>query len=95
MVESYKECKLVKKMAKRVVSEAKGQAFKALCTGLLKKKGEKGIYRLAKIRQRSTEDLEAVKRMTERLENCYGDACGRAVCQRDMFRLSWICTRVA
>lgn len=60
-----REYKLVKKTIKRAVAEPNCQAFKALYTGLLSKVWGKEIYSSDKIRQRSREDLVAVKCVKE------------------------------
>jgi hypothetical protein len=57
-VEKYK---MAKKATKRAVSEARGQAYEDLYQLLGTKEGEKDIYRMAKIRERKTRDVDQVK----------------------------------
>jgi hypothetical protein len=57
-VERYK---MVKKTAKRAVSEARGRMYDGLYQRLGTKEGEKDIYRMAKSRERKTRDIIEVK----------------------------------
>ncbi|KAG2563642.1 hypothetical protein PVAP13_8KG278518 [Panicum virgatum] len=57
-IEGYK---LAKGVAKRAVSVAKGKAYDDLYQRLGTKKGEKGIYRMARIRERKTRDINQIK----------------------------------
>ena len=57
-VEKYK---VAKKTAKRVVSVAKGRAYEVLYRYLSTKEGENDIYRMARVRERKTRDLNQVK----------------------------------
>jgi hypothetical protein len=57
-VERYK---VVKKTAKRAVSEAMGQMYDGLYQRLGTKEGEKDIYRMTKSRERKTRDIIQVK----------------------------------
>ena len=57
-MENYKEAK---KNAKRAVSAARGKAYDELYEKLGTKEGEMGVYKLAKIRERKTRDLNQVK----------------------------------
>ena len=57
-IEKYK---VVKKTAKRAVSEAKGRAYEDLYQYLSTKKGENDIYRMARARNRKTRDFNQVK----------------------------------
>jgi hypothetical protein len=57
-VERYK---VAKKTAKWVVSEARGRMYNGLYQQLDMKEGEKGIYRVAKSRERKTRDIIQVK----------------------------------
>ena len=52
---------LAKSAAKRTVSVAKGKAYDDLYQRLDTKKGEKDIYRMAKIRERKTRDVNQIK----------------------------------
>ena len=56
-----KRYRIAKKSAKRAVSRARGQAFDNLYQRLDTKQGEKDIYRMAKIRERKTRDVNQVK----------------------------------
>ena len=57
-IEKYK---VAKKTAKRAVSMAKGRAYENLYQYLSTKEGEKDIYRMARVRERKTRDLNQVK----------------------------------
>jgi hypothetical protein len=57
-IESYK---IVKRAAKRAVSVAKGQVYDELYQQLGTKEGEKDIFRLARIRERKTRDINQIK----------------------------------
>ena len=57
-IEKYK---LAKKAAKRAVSEARGRAYEDLYQRLDTKEGERDIYKMAKIRERKTRDVDPVK----------------------------------
>ncbi|TKW31776.2 hypothetical protein SEVIR_2G129701v4 [Setaria viridis] len=65
-IEKYKEAK---KIAKRAVSVAKGRAYEGLYQRLGTKEGEKGIYRMAKVRERKTRDFNQVKCIKDEMEN--------------------------
>ena len=57
-IESYK---LAKKAAKRAVSVAKGKTYDDLYQRLGTKEGEKDIYRMVRIRERKTRDINQIK----------------------------------
>ena len=57
-IESYK---LAKSAAKRTVSVAKGKAYDDLYQRLGTKEGEKDIYRMSRIRERKTRDINQIK----------------------------------
>ena len=57
-IEKYK---MVKKTAKRAVSERKGRAYEDLYRRLSTKKEEKNIYKMARARDRKTRDFNQVK----------------------------------
>ncbi|GJN34276.1 hypothetical protein PR202_gb22925 [Eleusine coracana subsp. coracana] len=57
-IEGYK---IAKRAAKRAVSVAKGHAYDNLYQGLGTKEGEKDIYRMARIRERKTRDINQIK----------------------------------
>ncbi|ONM29623.1 Retrovirus-related Pol polyprotein LINE-1 [Zea mays] len=59
--ENIEKYRIAKKSAKRAVSRARGQAFDNLYQRLDTKQGEKDIYRMAKIRERKTRDVNQVK----------------------------------
>lgn len=75
-MEGSEKYKLVKKIPKTAAGETKGQVFKAIYAELLMKEvvggGGEGIYRLAKIRQRRTEGLGAVKSVRDENESAGG-----------------------
>jgi hypothetical protein len=52
---------VAKKIAKRAVSEAKGRAYDDFYRRLSTKEGEKDIYKIARIQERKTMDLNQVK----------------------------------
>jgi hypothetical protein len=64
-VERYK---VVKKIAKRAVSEARGRMYDGLYQRLGTKEGEKDIYRMAKNRERKTRDIIQVKCIKDETE---------------------------
>jgi hypothetical protein len=53
--------KIAKRVAKRAVSVAKGQAYEDLYQWLGTKEGEKDIYRMARIRETKTRDINQIK----------------------------------
>ena len=57
-IESYK---LAKRVAKRAVNVAKGKAYDDLYQRLRTKEREKDIYRMARIRERKTRDINQIK----------------------------------
>jgi hypothetical protein len=57
-IESYK---IANRVAKRVVSAAKDQVYDDLYQWLGTKEGEKDIFRLARIRERKTRDINQIK----------------------------------
>jgi hypothetical protein len=64
-VEQYK---VAKKTAKRAMSEARGQMYDRLYQRLGTKEGEKGIYRMAKSRERNTRDIIQIKCIKDEIE---------------------------
>ena len=64
-IERYK---VAKKTAKRAVSEAKGQAYDDLYRRLSTKEGEKDVYKMARIRERKTRDLNQVKCIKDEMD---------------------------
>jgi ribosomal protein L20A (L18A) len=59
--DNMEKYKMTEKATKRAVSEARGQAYEDLYQRLGTKEGEKDIYRMAKIRERKTRDVDQVK----------------------------------
>jgi hypothetical protein len=69
-VDNVEQYKVVKKTAKRAVSEVRDQMYDRLYQRLGMKEGEKDIYRMAKSRERKTRDIiqvKCIKDATERL----------------------------
>jgi hypothetical protein len=69
-VHNVERYKVAKKIAKRAVSEPRGQMYDGLYQWLGMKGGEKGIYRMAKSRERKMRDIiqvKCIKDVTERL----------------------------
>jgi hypothetical protein len=69
-VDNIERYKVVKKTAKWVVSEARGQIYDGLYQRLGTKEGEKDIYRMVKSWERKTRDIiqvKSIKGVTERL----------------------------
>jgi hypothetical protein len=64
-IEMYK---VAKKTAKRVVSEAKGRAYDDLYRKLSTKEEEKDVYKIARIRERKTRDLNQVKCIKDEMD---------------------------
>jgi hypothetical protein len=60
-VDNVERYKVVKKTTKQAVSEARGQMYDGLYQRLGTKEGEKGIYKMAKSRERKTRDIIQVK----------------------------------
>jgi hypothetical protein len=60
-VDNIERYKVTKKIAKRAVSEERGQIYDRLYQRLGTKKGEKDIYRMAKNRERKTRNIIQVK----------------------------------
>ena len=58
---NMEEYKVAKKAGKRAVSEARGRAYEDLYQRLSIKEGERDIYKMAKIRERKTRDVNQVK----------------------------------
>ena len=64
-IERYK---VAKKTAKRAVSEAKGQAYDDLYRRLSTKEGDKDAYKMTRIRERKTRDLNQVKCIKDEMD---------------------------
>jgi hypothetical protein len=64
-IEGYK---IAKRVAKRAVSVAKGQAYDDLYQRLGTKEGEKDIYRMARIHERKTRDIKQIKCIKDRTD---------------------------
>ena len=60
-MENYERHKKAKKYVKKVVSNAKCKAHDHLCNKLETREGENDIFKLGKIRERKSRDLDRVK----------------------------------
>ena len=58
--DNIQKYKVAKKTAKRAVSEARGRAYEDLYQRLNTKEGERDIYKMAKIRERKTRNVNQV-----------------------------------
>ncbi|ONM20364.1 hypothetical protein ZEAMMB73_Zm00001d005126 [Zea mays] len=72
---------IAKKSAKRAVSRARGQAYDDLYQRLDTKQGEKDIYRMAKIRERKTRDVNQVK--------CIKDEANQLLVKNEEIKNRW------
>ncbi|AQK72942.1 Retrovirus-related Pol polyprotein LINE-1 [Zea mays] len=72
---------IAKKFAKRAVSRARGQAYDDLYQRLDTKQGEKDIYRMAKIRERKTRDVNQVK--------CIKDEANQQLVKNEEIKNRW------
>lgn len=70
-----------KKKAKKSVSEARGKAYENLYHRLDTKEGEKDVYKIAKLRERKTRDLNQVK--------CIKDETGRLLVKDHEIKDRW------
>ncbi|GJN09315.1 hypothetical protein PR202_ga27312 [Eleusine coracana subsp. coracana] len=77
-IEGYK---IAKTAAKRAVSVAKGQAYDNLYQRLGTKEGEKDIYRMARIRERKTRDINQIK--------CIKDGVDRLLVRDEEIKDRW------
>jgi hypothetical protein len=77
-IESYR---LAKRSAKRAVSVAKGQTFDDLYQQLDMKEGEKDIYRITRIRERKTRDINQIK--------CIKDGTDRLLVKDEEIKDRW------
>jgi hypothetical protein len=77
-IEKYR---IAKKSAKRAVSRARGQAYDDLYQRLDTKQGEKDIYRMAKIRERKTRDVNQVK--------CIKDEANQLLVKNEEIKNRW------
>lgn len=77
-IEGYK---IAKRAAKRAVSVAKGQAYDNLYQRLGTKEGEKDIYRMARIRERKTRDINQIK--------CIKDGVDRLLVRDEEIKDRW------
>jgi hypothetical protein len=64
-IERYK---VAKKTAKRAVSEGKGRGYDDLYLRLSTKEGEKDVYKIARIRERKTRDINQVKCIKDEMD---------------------------
>jgi hypothetical protein len=67
-VDNVERYKVVKKAAKRAMSEARGQIYDGLYQQLDTKEGEKNIYMMAKSIERKTMDIIQVKYINDEIE---------------------------
>ncbi|PWZ15356.1 LINE-1 retrotransposable element ORF2 protein [Zea mays] len=79
--ENIEKYRIAKKSAKRAVSRARGQAFDNLYQRLDTKQGEKDIYRMAKIRERKTRDINQVK--------CIKDEANQLLVKNEEIKNRW------
>ena len=63
------------------MSEAKGRAYDDLYQQLSTKEGEKDIYKMAKIRERKTRDVNQIK--------CIKDGTDRVLVKDDEIKSRW------
>ena len=73
--------RVAKKIAKRVVSEAKGRAYDDLYQRLSTKEGEKDVYKMSRVRDRKIRDLNQVK--------CIKDARDQLLVKEEDIKLRW------
>ncbi|AQL05851.1 Retrovirus-related Pol polyprotein LINE-1 [Zea mays] len=79
--ENIEKYRIAKKSAKRAVSRAQGQAYDDLYQRLDTKQGEKDIYRMAKIRERKTRDVNQVK--------CIKDEANQLLVKNEEIKNRW------
>jgi Reverse transcriptase (RNA-dependent DNA polymerase) len=79
--ENVQKYKLAKREAKKAVKEARGKAYEDLYQKLGTKEGEKCIYKLAKIRDRKTRDLNHIR--------CIKDENQRLLVRDDEVKERW------
>jgi hypothetical protein len=72
---------VAKKAAKRAVSEARGRAYEDLYQRLDTKEGERDIYKMAKIRERRTRDVNQVK--------CINDGADQLLVKDEEIKHRW------
>jgi hypothetical protein len=75
---------VAKKTAKRAVSEAKDRAYDDLYRRLSTKEGEKYVYKIVRIRERKTRDLNQVK--------CIKDEMDQLLVKNQVSRCKYRCT---
>jgi len=78
---NIKRYKIAKRAAKRAVSVAKGQAYDDLYQQLGTEEGEKDIYRVARIRERKTRDINQIK--------CIKDGTDRLLVKDEEIKARW------
>ena len=72
---------MAKKGVKRAVGEARGRAYEDLYQRLGTKEGERDIYKMAKIRERKTRDIDQVK--------CIKDGAGQLLVKDEEIKHRW------
>lgn len=77
-IEKYR---MAKKAAKRAVSEARGRAYEDLYQRLDTKERKRDIYKMAKIRERKTRDVDQVK--------CIKDGAGQLLVKDEAIKHRW------
>ena len=60
-METFEKYKVAKREAKKAVRDAKAKVNEELYARLGTKEGEKGIYRLARLRDKKTQDIKSIK----------------------------------
>ena len=78
-VDNIERYKVANKTIKRAVSEARGRAYEDLYQRFDTRGGEKDIYKIAKIRERKTKDINQVK--------CIKDGTGRLLVRDNEIRI--------
>ena len=77
-IESYK---IAKRKSRRAVSRAKGKAYDDLYQRLSMKEGEKDIYKMARICERKTKDINQIK--------CIKDGANRLLVKDEDIKDRW------
>nr|AWA44767.1 hypothetical protein SO140N16_000001 [Saccharum officinarum] len=80
-VANIEDYRIAKRVAKRAVSVAKGQAYDGLYQRLGTKEGKNNIYRMARIRERKTRDINQIK--------CIKDGTDRLLVKDEEIKDRW------